>query len=182
MNLVKSVATLFSPILESAAIKRVRRNHALEHATIHMLNRDRYILSGRASGSGFVLFGDVPTETVEAAAEEALDRMRKGQRSLALHPNCGTNLVTAGVLLALIGAIGFAGTTRRETWERFPLVMTAMMVGSLYSQPLGMEIQRYITTSGEPGDLEIVRVRRSEFKLPFRDKPITVHNILTRKG
>lgn len=182
MNLVQSVANVLQPMLDSGAIKRIRRNHGLEHATIHMLNRERYILSGRASGSGFVLFGDVPTEKVETAVAEALDRMRKGQRGLALHPNCGTNLVTTGLLLALIGALGFVGTTRRDAWERFPLVMVAMMIGSLYSQPLGMDIQKYITTSGEPGDMEVVRVRRSEFKLPFRDQPITVHSIITRKG
>lgn len=180
MSIVKGLAILLRPLLEFPVIKRVRRNHAFEHATIHMLNRQNYILSGRASFGGFVVMGDVPTTKIEAAANEALSRLKRGQKQLAIHPNCGTNLVTAGVLTTGIAALGFAGTDRKRAWERFPFVMIFMMLAALYSTPIGMVVQEHITTEGDPGEMEIVRIKRVEMKLPFRSKPIVVHNIMTR--
>src|SRR5262245_53883413 len=125
--LIESIAKVLSPVLESPFIKRVRRNHGLEHATIHMLNRQNYILSGRASSGGYIVVGDVPSEKIEAAAQEALSRLKRGQAQLAVHPNCGTNLVTTGVITTSIAALGFMGTSRRSAWERFPLVLLLMM-------------------------------------------------------
>ncbi|MGB7338793.1 MAG: DUF6391 domain-containing protein [Phototrophicaceae bacterium] len=180
MGVIKSLATILRPLLNMPMIKRVRRNHAFEHATIHMLNRQNYILSGRASLGGFVVMGDVPTEKVEVAAEEALSRLQRGQRQLALHPNCGTNLVTAGVLSTSIAALGFTGTNRKSAWDRFPIVMVLMMIAALYSTPIGMVVQEHITTEGDPGNLQIVRIKRGEMKVPFRANPIVIHNIMTK--
>jgi hypothetical protein len=53
--MLSTVARLLSPILNFSYVLRVRRNHGLEHGTIHVLNRQRYLLSGRAGGSGFVV-------------------------------------------------------------------------------------------------------------------------------
>jgi hypothetical protein len=178
--MIKMLARLFAPILENPIVLRVRRNHGLEHATIHMLNRQNYILSGRASLGGFVVIGDVPTEKVEAAAHEALDRLRKGQSKLAIHPNCGTNLVTAGLLTTSIAAVGFTNASRKSAWERFPIVMLVMRGAALYSQPIGMIVQEFITTSGDPGEMEIVAVKRTEMRLPFGKNAIAIHQIMTR--
>ncbi|MGB1287805.1 MAG: DUF6391 domain-containing protein [Aggregatilineales bacterium] len=179
---VELIAKLIQPVLELTIIRQVRRNHALEHATIHMLNRQHYTLSGRASAGGFVMYGNVPEEKVILAVEEALTRLRRGESNLAMHPNCGTNLVTTGFLLTLIGAGGFVNTKPMRAWERFPLIMILMMITTLYSQPIGMSVQKHITTEGHPGDLELVTVTRTESKLPFRDKPIITHHIITRRG
>ena len=177
---IKSIARILSPVLENSIIKRVRINHGLEHATINLLNRQHYILSGRASVGGFVVIGDVPTDKLEKAAHDALGLMRHGQVHLAVHPHCGTNLVTTGLLTTAVAAMGFIGTSRRRAWERFPLVMILMMFAALYSQPLGLTVQEHITTSGEVGDMEIIMIKRNEMRLPFRDKPVVVHNIVTR--
>ncbi|MEL6310351.1 MAG: DUF6391 domain-containing protein, partial [Chloroflexota bacterium] len=174
------IARVLRPVLELPLVKRVRQNHGLEHATIHMLNRQNYVLSGRASLGGFVIMGDVPTEKIEKAATDALSRLRKGQRQLAIHPNCGTNLVTAGLMSTSIAAVGFMGTDRRRAWERFPFVMVFMMLASLYATPVGMVVQEHITTDGNPGDMQIVRVKKGEMRLPFRSKPIVVHTITTK--
>lgn len=179
--LVQRAATLAQPVLEAPAIRRIRRNHGLEHATIHMLNQQRYTLSGRASSTGFVLFGDVPTERIEAAVQEALRRMRGGQSQLAVHPNCGTNLITTGMLTTLVAALAFSGSSRKSAWERFPAVLIAMMFVVLYSQPLGMAIQKYFTTSGVPGDLALYTVIRREVKLPWGGRTV-VHQVVTRGG
>jgi len=178
--MIEFIAKLISPLLESSYVKRIRRNHALEHATIHMLNRQNYILSGRASSSGYIVMGDVPSEKIEAAARDALARLKRGQAQLAVHPNCGTNLVTTGVITTSIAALGFMGTNRRSAWERFPLVMIMMMGAALYSLPIGMSVQEHITTTSDMGDLEIITVKKSETRFPFQKTPLVVHNIITR--
>lgn len=182
MFIIKAIATLMRPILEFSYVKHVRRNHGLEHATIHMMSRHRVQLSGRADAGGFVVVGNATTEQVEKAAQDALLRLRNGHANLALHPNCGTNLITSGILTTTVAAFGFTGTNRRRAWERFPFVMIAMMVVALYSLPIGMEVQRHITTAGDPGDLEIVGVKRSEWNLPMRNKAVVVHRVITRRG
>ena len=182
MNVIQSLAQLSQPILSFPLIRRIRRNHAYEHATVHMLNQKKIQLSGRSSEHGFVLYGNVPTDMVESAANEALERMRKGEKQLAIHPNCGTNLITGAFLTALVGAIGFGGKSRKQIQDRFSLVMMGMMIAAIVSQPLGMELQRHFTTEGDPGDLELLDIERSESKLPFGNKSFVAHRITTRKG
>lgn len=183
MNPIVLLARIFAPVLEHGLVKRVRRNHGLEHATIHLLNRQGYTLSGRANLGGFAIYGPVPSDKVEAAARQALRRMQGGQSHLAVHPNCGTNLVVSGLLTTSVAALGFMGTNRRRAWERFPVVLLLMMVTSLYSLPIGLSVQRHITTSGEPGEaMEIVGVQRRKVDLPLRDTPLVVHEVLTRGG
>jgi Domain of unknown function (DUF6391) len=179
--MLQQLAVLSSPVLNFPYIRRTRRNHGLEHATIHVLSGSRHRLSGRSDDSGFVLLGEVPTEAVETAAREALRRMRNGERHLAVHPNCGTNLLTTGFLASMVGLLGMAGSSRRDTFNRLPMVMLAMMIAILYSQPLGMTLQRYFTTEGDPGDLEIVSVTRSSLIIPFSGR-VTVHRVATRFG
>lgn len=182
MALLEQAAAFSRPLLEQRIVRRVRRNHGLEHATIHMLSRHRYQLSGRSDESGFVLMGEVPTDKVESAVREALRRMQNGEHGLAIHPNCGTNLVTGGVLTTLIALLGFAGRGRRGAWDRFPVVMAFMMAAILFSQPLGMSLQRHFTTDGIPGDLQIVAVTRSQMVLPFKRQPVTLHRVVTRQS
>ncbi len=182
--MIERLAQLARPVLEWDLIRRTRRNHGLEHATIHLLSRRLRSLSmaGRSSPSGFILIGDAPTEQIESAVRDALNRMRSGEHSLAVHPNCGTNLVTTGTLTTLAALIGFGGKTRRVTGDRISFVMTLMMAAVLLSQPLGLAFQRHFTTEGNPGDLDLVSVTRREMKLPFVGKAVTVHDVVTRAG
>lgn len=181
MAVISTIARLLNPLLEADIIRRIRRNHAFEHATIHMLNRQRYRLSGRSSPNGFVIVGDVPTEKLEAAAHEALRRMQRGEHHWAIHPNCGTNLVTTGLLMTIIAAFGFTGASRKSAWERFPYVMLVMMGASIYSPTLGAALQQHITTKGDIGDLELVSVTRREIKMPLGGKAI-LHHVITQRG
>lgn len=109
--MIQFLAILAAPLLNLPVIRRIRRNHGLEHATIHMLSRKQKNLNiaGRSTSAGFYLYGNVPTAEVEAAAQEALYRMRHGEHGLAIHPNCGTGLVTAGVLTSITALAGTAG-------------------------------------------------------------------------
>ena len=182
MNPIEGLAARAEPVLSSPYILRTRRNHGLEHATIHILSRGHPRLAGRSSDSGFVLIGDVPTDEVESAVKEALERMRAGERELALHPNCGTNLVTAGFLATSLAWLGFAGAGWRAGWRRFPQIMIAIMGCFLLSKPLGMSLQRHFTTEGDPGPLQLVSVQRETLRLPMQDHELTLHRVVTRQS
>lgn len=182
MNPMERLAEYAEPVTRHPYILRVRRNHGLEHATIHILNRRNYQLSGRSSAGGFILLGDVPTERVESAVAEAMSRMKAGERALAIHPNCGTNLVTSAFLATSVAFFGFAGRGLRRSLERFPTMMTAMMAAALLSMPLGMSLQRHFTTEGDLGDMELVSVKRETKTLPFSDQQVTLHRIVTAQG
>ena len=182
MNPMERLADFAEPVTRHPYILRVRRNHGLEHATIHILNRRNYKLSGRSSDTGFILLGEVPTEKVESAVIEALGRMKAGEHKLAIHPNCGTNLVTTGFLATAVAFLGFAGRGLRRSWERFPTMMVAMMAVVLLSMPLGMSLQRHFTTEGDLGELELVSVRRETKTLPLNGQQVTLHRVVTHQG
>jgi len=180
--MIKRIAEWLEPVLEMSFIRQTRRNHGLEHATIHLLQRHNYHLSGRSDAGGFLIWGDVPTEKLESSVEEAIQRMKAGQHTLAIHPNCGTNLATTAFMSTFVGMIGFAGSTRKNAMDRFSLVMIMMVGVILYSPFVGTALQKHITTKGDIGDLELVRVTRREMTLPFRNRPMIVHQVMTTGG
>jgi len=144
---------------------RVRRNHGLEHATIHVLSgrRPRTSLIGRSDSKGFFLYGDPPLEDVEDAVFAALDRLRNGEHQLAIHPNCGTNLLTAGVLsggAALISLQGSKDDQFVDRLNRFPMAIMGAIFGLLLAQPLGAKVQKHFTTMGDPGSMEILSIKK----------------------
>ena len=148
-------------LLDAPLILATRRNHGLEHATIHILSGQfpGKALAGHSNPRGFFILGDVPTESVREAATEALARMRNGESKLAVHPGCGTNYVVAGALAGTLAWLGMTGAkTGRQRLDRLPLVIMLSMMGFMVSQPLGPVIQQRITTSGNPGGLVIVEV------------------------
>jgi hypothetical protein len=162
MQSVKALSPL-DKFLAFPVVDRTRRNHGLEHATITMLSRKYRGLSlvGRSTPSGFYLYGQVSTEAVTEAAQEALQRMRNGEAVLAVHPNCGTNFVTAGVAAGLAAFVGFLGANDwRARWTRLPIVAVLTTAALIFAQPVGLELQRRVTTSGEMREMEIVRVTR----------------------
>lgn len=177
--MIEKVAEFARPILEFPIIRRTRRNHALEHATIHMLTRKHRGLrmAGRSSDSGFVLMGDIPTENVQEAVDEALDRLRKGERQWALHPNCGTNLVASAALTTSAGVIGLSAN--RRALDRFTWTMLLTIIALVISQPVGMSLQKHITTDSEMGDLELLKITRREIRFPIK---MTLHHVVTQRG
>jgi len=151
-----------STFLDRPVLSRLRRNHALEHATIHLLSA-RYpwgTFVGRSDTQGFFLFGDVSGPAVRQAAEEALGRLRAGEARLSIHPNCGTNLLTSGVLATTAAFAAFAGSNNsRSRISRLPTAILLTAVALLAAQPLGTALQRSVTTQADPQGLQIVDVR-----------------------
>ena len=47
------------------------------------------------------MFGELPTEAILPAAQEALNLLRTTSPELAVHERCGTNLAVAGMLTGL---------------------------------------------------------------------------------
>src|SRR5579883_605184 len=96
--------------------RRIRQNHALQHATITVLSRmvPDLRVSARSSSTGFIIFGDVDLGQLRRAVDEALARLQAGEAELAIHPNCGTNLVV-GVSFVTLGTILGLTSSRART-------------------------------------------------------------------
>lgn len=149
----------------SATIEHVRKNHALEHATIHVLSEKfpELSVSGYSIYKGFWIIGHTQIQTVQEAVDVAKARLTHGEVKLAQHPNCGTNLAVAGLVCALGSMIAMSGAdTRKERLNRFSSLMMAGIVGAYVGKPLGMEVQRRWTTNPNVADLSIVSINSGE--------------------
>lgn len=141
-----------------AELLRVRRHHAIEHATIAVLFQQRggmVSVVGRSDLSGFHLYGSFAPQEVEVAVEEAIARLRSGESNLAVTPLCGTNIAVTAVLAGSAALIA-AGRKRSEGWPR---AMMAAMFATLAAARIGRQVQRYITTDADPRDARLVRIR-----------------------
>ena len=145
-------------LLETPPISTIRRNHGIEHATVHVLveRHPNIQLVGRADTRGFNVYGDVRTDWLEAAAIEALARMQNGEGYLAVHPRCGTNLVVAGLLAAGAAFLAFG---RKPSIRKFPDVILATTLAIFVAQPLGLKLQEHVTTSPDAMGARIVGIR-----------------------
>lgn len=182
--MIEKLARYSQPVLTLPIVMRVRRNHGLEHATIHMLSRRVRPLkiAGRADHAGFYLYGEAETDAIRLSVEEALERMRRGEAKWAVHPNCGTGLVTTSLMTSAAALLGLVGARdNRDKFNRLPLVMTLSILALIASQPLGLKFQEYFTTSGEPGNLEIIDITRRTARMPLSGE-MTVHRVNTRNG
>jgi hypothetical protein len=176
--MTESERTLVKETRDIPIVSRVRRNHGLEHATLHILSQ-RYpkrSLAGHSDTGGFWIIGDVSIEDVYEAVEEALSRLRNGEKHLAVHSNCGTNFVTSGVLagLAAVMAMFGVGSRMRDKLERLPLAMFVATIALIFSQPLGFFMQERVTTSAEPGSLQVVEI------VATRKGRMKAHRVTTR--
>jgi S-ribosylhomocysteine lyase LuxS involved in autoinducer biosynthesis len=154
-------------------LSRVRRNHALEHATINVLSNKHkgFSAQGNSTPGGFNLniFGEIAEEEVADAVEEAYKRLKNGDHELALHPNCGTVLLTTAILAALAAQATFSLERRRQRRPQYnipiliaalPVTILAVFITLIASKPLGMVIQANYTVEPELGDLQVTSIRK----------------------
>jgi hypothetical protein len=165
-------------ILDAPMVSRIRRNHGLEHATLHLLAEKypRTPLAGHSDWNGFWVLGNVPTEELRSSVQDALQRLRNGERSLAVHPNCGTNLATSGIFAGLAAGLAMFGAGRRlrDKLDRLPAAIMLSTFALLLAQPVGLLIQERVTTSGEPGNLQV-----TDITLSSRGQ-VKAHRVLTQ--
>jgi hypothetical protein len=150
-------------ILDLPLILETRRNHALEHATLHVLARKypRQSMGGHSNPTGFLLYGKLDIQDIWTSATEAMARLRAGESNLAVHPGCGTNLVTSSVLA---GTLGWLPLRRaKSTFWRIWLIPTAIVFaifGYFLSRPAGPWLQANVTTEANLGEMKIVDIVR----------------------
>jgi len=160
-------------LLNLPLILETRRNHALEHATLHVLARTHHIsMAGHSNPTGYFLLGDINTEDVKIAVAEAFDRLNAGESGLAVHPGCGTNIATTALLAGTFAWAPIRGA-RSTRWRLLliPIAIVFAVFGYLLSKPLGPWLQAYITTEADLGNMQIVDI------LPVRKG---VHRIITK--
>ena len=153
----------------SSLISRTRRNHGLEHATLNLLAKThpRKPFAGHSDAGGFWILGEIPTAELSQIISDALEKLKSGQSNLAIHQNCGTNLLVSGFAAGLAGAVGLLGVGERtrDKLERIPVITALSVLALIISKPLGPIMQKKLTTSGEPGSVIAMKFR------PPRSRP-----------
>jgi hypothetical protein len=136
--------------------KILRRNHALEHATIVvMMEREpQRRFNGFSTDEGFFVQGVRSTEEVDSAAREALRRLRAGEKRLAVHRNCGTTIVAANLLAAAF-FLGSIGIGLYLGWNIYLLILGGIVFSLLLRVPLSLFLQRFVTTNTDLSNAEV---------------------------
>jgi hypothetical protein len=154
MSSINPVVQVAQQLMLGSAVKQ---NHALEHATIVLLSKKypEVRLSGISFAAGFFVFGDLPTEAILPTAEEALNLLRTTQPELAVHERCGTNLAVAGMLT---GLSAMAIAKLRRPYSTPNNVILASTAALILARPLGLTVQRYVTTQTPNASMRIEKV------------------------
>lgn len=163
MSSINPFEQIAQQVLLGAAVKQ---NHALEHATIVLLSRQfpDVRLAGISFAAGFFVFGDVPTEAILPAAQEALHLLRTSSPEMAVHERCGTNLAVTGILTG-VAAMGVA--KMRRPFNSLSNVILASTAALILARPLGLTVQRYVTTQTPSSSMTILGVKpRAFFNTP----------------
>jgi hypothetical protein len=136
--------------------RTLRRNHALEHATIVvMMEREPgRKLNGFSTDEGFFVQGVRSTQEVESAAREALRRLRGGEKGLAIHRNCGTTIVASN-LLAAVFFLGSLGLGLYMDWPLYLLILGTVVLAFALRVPLSLLLQRFVTTDADLTNAEV---------------------------
>jgi hypothetical protein len=168
--------------MANSTVARIRRNHGLEHATIHVLSERHkgFSAQGNSDHRGFHLniYGDVSPADVSAAVEEAHQRLNAGERQLAVHPNCGTVLVTTAALATVAAQSMLALENWREPrggrlkpatlLNSLPAATIAVAGALVVGRPLGVRLQERYTVDGDLRDLQVISVREIKPSLVTR--------------
>jgi Domain of unknown function (DUF6391) len=139
--------------------KILRRNHALEHATIAvMMEREPgRRLNGFSTDDGFFVQGVRSISEVESAAREAMRRLQNGEKRLAIHRNCGTTIVAANLLAAIFFLVAFVlGVLYLEMgWDLYLMILGSVVLAFALRVPLSLILQRFVTTDADLKNAEV---------------------------
>ena len=141
-------------IVRVASNHQLRRNHALEHATINVLESELGCsnLSGWATEEGFYVKGKVSPDNVVKAAEKGLWLLKQGKDDLVIHKSCGTSILVANLSAAVIFLILVFMTTSFSLLN----VLIAILLANLIGPFLGGWVQKKFTTSVDVTGMEII--------------------------
>jgi hypothetical protein len=160
---LQAVGSLFVYPKQLRAIfgnKILRRNHALEHATIAvMMEREPgRKLNGFSTDDGFFVQGVRSISEVESAAREAMRRLQNGEKRLAIHRNCGTTIVAANLLSAIfflvtLGSFLYLGVGNLSLMILG--VLGSVVLAFALRIPLSLILQRFVTTDADLTNAEV---------------------------
>ena len=161
-------------ILDLPYLLETRRNHAVEHATLHILARKykNMTMGGHSNPTGFYLMGNFTKDEIMNAAAEAMDRIRSGEKELAIHEGCGTNIAASTLIPGFFAFIPMA-RARSMTWKLMliPFAVVLAVFGYFLSRPMGPWLQRNVTTETDLGGMRIVDI------IPVRKG---LHRVITK--
>jgi len=133
----------------------VRQVHALEHATVWILEemaqtpqaRQRVEnVSGMSGDRGFHLYGPVERPELQQAVLRAQQRLIRGDWNLAVHPRCGTNL-SVSMLMTLGLAAGINVFLPKDPIGQALGFGVAAIAASSLTPDAGKLAQQYVTTA-----------------------------------
>ena len=136
----------------------LRRNHALEHATIVvMMEREPgRKLNGFSTDDGFFVQGVRSISEVESAAREALRRLQNGEKRLAIHRNCGTTIVAANLLAAIFFLVALGlGFLYLGGSYLYLMILGSVVLAFALRIPLSLLLQRFVTTDADLTNAEV---------------------------
>ena len=136
----------------------LRRNHALEHATIVvMMEREPgRKLNGFSTDDGFFVQGVRSIAEVESAAREATRRLQNGEKRLAIHRNCGTTIVAANMLAAIFFLLALGlGFLYLGGSYLYLMILASVLLAFTLRVPLSLLLQRFVTTDADLTNAEV---------------------------
>jgi hypothetical protein len=115
---------------------------------------------GFSGPRGFTLFTDLTAEEVYPTVKDALRMLKRGHTALAVHPNCGTNLIAAAVLTTVVTALGLQSRKEKpgERLERLLQLVLVNALALLAARPLGTWLQSHVTVDTEVSGVEIASI------------------------
>jgi Domain of unknown function (DUF6391) len=157
---LQAVGSLFVYPRQLRAIfgnKILRRNHALEHATIVvMMEREPgRKLNGFSTDDGFFVQGVRSISEVESAAREAIRRLQSGEKRLAIHRNCGTTIVAANLLAAVFFLVTLGVFLYLGVGNLYLMILGSVILAVALRIPLSLLLQRFVTTDANLANAEV---------------------------
>ena len=144
-------------------LDKTKRNHGLEHAAISLLMpsmTSNKLIAGYSVPQGFLILGQVETESVQDAVEEALVRVKSGEASLTISEYCGTNILVSALLTTLA-----IMTTLRKKKNRSSIfkAISFSSIALVLSVPIGKIVQKKYTTSADFDLLKVCKISKFSF-------------------
>ncbi len=157
---LQAVGSLFVYPRQLRAIfgnKILRRNHALEHATIVVMMEKEpgRRLNGFSTDDGFFVQGVRSISEVESAAREAMRRLQNGEKRLAIHRNCGTTIVAANLLAAILFLVALGFFLYLGVGNLYLMILGSVVLAFALRIPLSLILQRFVTTDADLTNAEV---------------------------
>ena len=149
--------------MEPSTLRRIRRNHAIEHAAMHMLARTSgsVPLAARSDWRGLTFYGDVDTATLKSAIDAGLHALNTGQRDLAVHPRCGSMVSVSVLLGTLVAWLVQSGLRRGRLADPRTADSGWHRERTLVARPFGETLQAQVLTDARIGRARLLSIRRS---------------------